>query len=433
MDQMPSKSIDQPKESRIDQNNNNNINEESNNKIKKVNACSCTNISIMQLFHEMKQEFPKVPDNIVQQLVAENCHNRRACFEELQKAIVSSLATPTMYPSKSIFDNQQTPRSPLNGVKWSNNKRMRELSEKFESTSINSSSSSSTSTSEMTSPTSSIATGMSLNDMKIKRPTTLPLRRAPDPPMRPTNLQSSPSQTAAATSSSTSVSSISSLSHAQHHNVTLDSTASKINDSLNVQLNVTVSPISAKSPIIAKRPAPPPPPLKPSRFTSQLSMQPEPPFTSMLDQAKNTNSSGVTASTGVTSSGKKSYTKVNFTLRQPTPIIPSPQAPIEIQAGPQSLTYSSTSFNAKQGYESHLTITVAGNGESCIQAVRTLPPNSSSQIAGELNQIDTTISIEGSSNCNTDDDPPLRIVSSPYSQFALPHHLSNDYRLVDGK
>lgn len=147
----------------------------------------------------------------------------------------------------------------------------------------------------------------------------------------------------------------------------------------------------------------------------------------MLDQAKNTNNN---TSSGMSASGKKSFTKVNFTLRQPTSIIPSPQAPIEIQAGPQSLTYSSTSFNAKQGYESHLTITVAGNGESCIQAVRTLPPNSSSHIAGELNQIDTTISIEGSSNEN--DNPPLRIVSSPYSQFALPH-LSNDYRLVDGE
>jgi TAK1-binding protein 2 len=179
---------------------------------------------------------------------------------------------------------------------------MRELSEKFENTSINSSRSSSIS-SELTSTSSEI---------KAKRPTTLPLRRAPDPPVK----QLSPS---------TSV----------HHNVTLDSTASKINDSLNVQLNVTVSPISAKSPIVAKRPAPPPPPLKP-RYTSQLNVQPEPPFTSMLDQAKNlpVASVGASASTG-TSSGKKSYTKVNFTLRQPTSIIPSPQTPIEIQAGPQ--------------------------------------------------------------------------------------------------
>lgn len=290
MDQMPSKSIDQQ---RIDQNNN--------------SACGCTNISIMQLFHEMKQEFPKVPDHIVQKLVTENCHNRRACLEQLQKVSCSASTTPTMYPSKIIHNSsQQTPRSPIvNGVKWSNSQRMRELSEKFENTSINSSSSSSICSSDLTSPTS--------NEIKAKRPTTLPLRRAPDPPAK------SLSPTTSGT---------------QMHNVTLDSQASKINDSLNVQLNVTVSPISAKSPIVAKRPAPPPPPLKP-RYTSQLNVQPEPPFTSMLDQAKNLPVAvGASASTG-TSSGKKSFTKVNFTLRQPTSIIPSPQTPIEIQAGPQ--------------------------------------------------------------------------------------------------
>lgn len=291
MDQMPSKSIDQ--QQRIDQNNN--------------SACGCTNISIMQLFHEMKQEFPKVPDHIVQQLVAENCHNRRACLEQLQKVACSTVSTPTMYPSKIIHNNsQQTPRSPIvNGVKWSNSQRMRELSEKFENTSINSSSSSS----------STICSDLTSNEIKAKRPTTLPLRRAPDPPVKSLSPTTSGSQ--------------------MHHNVTLDSQASKINDSLNVQLNVTVSPISAKSPIVAKRPAPPPPPLKP-RYTSQLNVQPEPPFTSMLDQAKNlpVTQVGASASTG-TSSGKKSYTKVNFTLRQPTSIIPSPQTPIEIQAGPQ--------------------------------------------------------------------------------------------------
>lgn len=292
----------------IDQNNNNSSS--------KVNACACSNISIMQLFHEMKQEFPKVPDHIVQQLVAENCHNRRACLEQLQK-VCSATSTTTMYPSKLIHNNnQQIPRSPINGFKSSNSQRMRELSEKFENTSINSSSSSSV-CSEVTSPTS--------NEIKAKRPTTLPLRRAPDPPMRQQQ-QLSPT---------TSVSSISSPSSQMHHNVTLDSTASKINDSLNVQLNVTVSPISSKSPIVAKRPAPPPPPIKP-RYTSQLNVQPEPPFTSMLDQAKNlpVSSIGASASTG-TNSGKKSYTKVNFTLRQPASIIPSPQTPIEIQAGPQ--------------------------------------------------------------------------------------------------
>lgn len=71
-----------------------------------------------------------------------------------------------------------------------------------------------------------------------------------------------------------------------------------------------------------------------------------------------------------------------------------------------------------------MTITVAGNGESCIQAVRTLPQNSSHN---ELNQIDTTINIG-----SHDDSPPIRIIANPYSQLALPG-AGIDQRLVDGE
>ncbi len=94
------------------------------------------------------------------------------------------------------------------------------------------------------------------------------------------------------------------------------------------------------------------------------------------------------------------------------------------------MTYSSTSFNAKQGYESHLSITVAGNGESCIQAVRTLPPNSSSH--NQLNQIDTTINIDGASpSVVYNENPPIRIIANPYSQTGLPG--AADQQLVDGE
>jgi TAK1-binding protein 2 len=420
MDQTPPSSTDQRR--RLDQNNNNNSS--SSDKDSKVSACTCTNISIMQLFHEMKQEFPKVPDHIVQQLVTENCHNRRACLEQLQKVVSSTVATPTMYPSKSIHsssssssgntqnsnsnNNQQSPqpetqRSPIiNGTKWrgrsDSSQKMREMSERFENISISSSS----------------ETSMSSDVQKIitKRPTTLPLRRAPDPPTH-----------SSATSTPSSTTSVSSFSSSQmHHNVVLDSTASKINDSLNLQLNVKVSPVSTK------RPAPPPPPAKPlnnnsnnQRYTSHLSVQPEPPYTSMLDPKNNLMplGGGATACTGT--SGQRSYTNVKLTLRQPS----SSLAPIDIQAGPQTLSYSSSSFNAQQGCESHLKITVAGNGESCIQAVRT------AKNAPEVNQIDTTINIEGNYVMN-DDNSQYRIISNPFipQQLALPP--SNDRRLTEG-
>ena len=375
----------------------------------------------MQLFHEMKQEYPKVPDHIVQQLVTENCHNRRACLEQLNKVTTSSPSTPTMYPSKSIHsDNnssQQTLRSQSNGLKGGSSQKMKEMTEKFESTSISSSSSTSTSS----------------NNSKLKRPTTLPLRPAPDPPTF-NNHQRTPPSTLSTPNSTTSVSSFSTSTTSQHqqlfesaqthHNVVLDSTASKINDSLNVQLNVKVSPVTAK------RPAPPPPPARP-RFTSHLNVQPQPSYTNLLDQKSNDimQYGGAMASTGTT--GQRSYTNVKLTLRQPSASL----QPIDIQAGPQTLSYSSSSFNAQQGCESHLKITVAGNGESCIQAVRT------AKNVPDINQIDTTINIEGNYLMNDDiKASQYRIVTNPYilhpthqqqqKQLALPQ--SNN-RLTEGK
>jgi hypothetical protein len=374
----------------------------------------------MQLFHEMKQEYPKVPDHIVQQLVTENCHNRRACLEQLNKVTTISPSTPNMYPSKSIHSdsnsNQQTLRSQINGLKTGSSQKMKEMTERFENTSVSSSSSISTS-----------------SNSKLKRPTTLPLRPAPDPPIfnnNSNNHQRTPQSTLSTPNSTTSVSSFSTSTTSQnqqlfetaqtHHNVVLDSTASKINDSINVQLNLKVSPVTAK------RPAPPPPTRQ--RFTSHLNVQPEPSYTNLLDKKNDiTQYGGATASTGTT--GQRSYTNVKLTLRQPSASL----QPIDIQAGPQTLSYSSSSFNAQQGSESHLKITVAGNGESCIQAVRT------AKNAPDINQIDTTINIEGNYLMNDDiKASQYKIVTNPYilhptqqqQQLALPQ--SNN-RLTEGK
>lgn len=384
MDQAP-KSTDQR---RTDHNNNST-----------PSGCSCSNISIMQLFHEMKQEFPKVPDHIVHQHVTDNCHNRRACIDQLRQVAVT-VPTTTTYPSKSIHSNQ-TPRSPINGLKWANNQKMREISEMFE----NSSSDASTS-----------------SDSRSKRPTTLKLRTAPDPPSSTASSTASTpnSTTNLSRVTSTSLSSMSSATHQSliepatlkppHHNVTLDSSSSKYGDSLNVQLNVTVSPITSAPPI-------PPRPTRPLRHVSQLSVQPEPAYTSLLDP-KIPNGATV-ACTGNT--GQRSYTSVNFTLRQPTSILPSPQTPIDIQAGPSSLTYSSSSFDAKQGYQSHLKITVAGNGESCVSAVRTKQP--AMNALPEVSQIDTTINVGGNDKKKLE---LINITSNPRNQQILPISRLND-------
>jgi hypothetical protein len=232
---------------------------------------------------------------------------------------------------------------------------------------------------------------------QVKRPTTLALakdsqyplvlRKAPPPPVGANSSTPSPSSSANSSLSSPSISTTShssqiSLPHQpQHQHVHIDSQGIKSTDSLNVQLNVTVSPLRTTPDGLP--PIPPRPPLRPPRHTSQLHVQPDLPYTSILDSNNNQISQ---------SGGQRSYTSVNFMLRQPTGILPSGNTPIDIQAGPSSLTYSSSSFDAKQGYQSHLKITVAGNGESCFSAVRTKNPTSPLS-----SQIDTTINI-GESN-----------------------------------
>ncbi|CAO1425070.1 unnamed protein product [Diamesa tonsa] len=394
----------------VDRNNNNN---KSNNNI----YCTCTNISIMQLFHEMKQEFPKVPDHIVTQLVTDNCHNRLACVEQLKKETAGQSATTQSYPSQSIHKNNQINlnsmsmmNSRLNGNDNGGRKKTKEISELFENV-------------------------MTENKNHYKRPTTLALRKAPAPPIGTMNQSQDSLSSASSTSSlvggSTSSISSNSVSHTYrqhnqpppqpqqtlpHQAVLMDSSATKYrDDSLNVQLNLTVSPLSGAPPI------PPRPPAKPPRHTTQLNVQPELPFTNMLDNVPST-------SKGITTTGQRSYTSVNFTLRQPTSILPSPQTPIDIQAGPSSLTYSSSSFDAKQGYQSHLKITVAGNGESCISAVRTKSQNSMGN-QSELSQIDTTINLGG--NNDSSSHPPITIGTPQQQQQRGFNELSDEeLRLV---
>lgn len=62
-------------------------------------SCSCTKILITQLFHEMKQEFPTVPDDIVWRYAMNNCHNRAACIEELRIQAEAFPGSVNVYPA----------------------------------------------------------------------------------------------------------------------------------------------------------------------------------------------------------------------------------------------------------------------------------------------------------------------------------------------
>lgn len=68
----------------------------------------------------------------------------------------------------------------------------------------------------------------------------------------------------------------------------------------------------------------------------------------------------------------RSYTSVNLTLRPPTA---EPQAPIDITSQNSSLTYSTSTFDSQKGLQSRLQITV-GPGGGSVASVRTRPRSS---------------------------------------------------------
>lgn len=69
--------------------------------------CACTNISLMQLFHELKQKFPGVPDHVVSNTIELYCHDKQACEKQLHSEVKASL-THAYHASSSAAARQQT-------------------------------------------------------------------------------------------------------------------------------------------------------------------------------------------------------------------------------------------------------------------------------------------------------------------------------------
>lgn len=294
--------------------------------------CSCTNISIMQLFHEMKQEFPTVPDHVVSQCVIDNCHNRPACIINLKQEVLAHPTSAQIYPAQSLRNNKILApiRKPFEGLNNFfnniNNRKLSGSSEIGDSVESLNKKKNTVSFSDMPQLNNSSDINNERDRTPPQRPTTLNISKDPYNSLKRSGLR--PTRVAPAPPSSSGSNSNNSPSG-------IDS-----DTSLNVSLNVTVSPVLAGRP-----------PIRPPRHTSAISLQPEQAFMQETPQSP------------------RSFTSINFELRQPTS---SPQSPIHIAAGP-SMTYSSNSFDARQGYQSRLQITVGGGGGGSISAMRTRP------------------------------------------------------------
>ncbi|XP_012522237.1 TGF-beta-activated kinase 1 and MAP3K7-binding protein 3 isoform X2 [Monomorium pharaonis] len=80
-----------------------------------MGECHCSNITIMQLFHELKQQFPALPDHVVSQCIAQNSHDRETCARSLratQESRPSPGAFPPPAPCAGVQQPQQLPPPP---------------------------------------------------------------------------------------------------------------------------------------------------------------------------------------------------------------------------------------------------------------------------------------------------------------------------------
>lgn len=316
-------------------------------------TCSCSNIAIMQLFHEMKQKFPTVPDHVVSDLVTANCHNRPACIDSLEKAVAGTPATAQAYPSQVIHNTSLKRRI--------NERKLRSMEHSFSGGSSGSSSRESSvdktssgcgsrfhnNNNASSSSPAEVPRDGNVNNADNQHPASTMTTSSPafdnnanPPPNRPNTLAfSGPRPTRVAPPIPPISSTI---------------TASpELGETVNVQLNVTVSPVASRSPLG-------------QRHTSVLQLQPESPYSRELAQASTT----FNAATGPLPPGanSRSSTSVNLTLRQPSE---TPQSPIHIHASP--LKYTAKGFNAQSGIQSKLEITFR-DGFGSISAMRTHVP-----------------------------------------------------------
>ncbi|XP_050089795.1 uncharacterized protein LOC126573981 isoform X2 [Anopheles aquasalis] len=351
--------------------------------LKQRAPCACSNISIMQLFHEMKQKYPTVPDTVVSELVTQHCHDRPTCIGRLEEAVLGTPAQTT-YPAQSIHSGSLKRRNA--GSRGGAGKLPQDGSPGSGSSSNSSVSSAGSSSSNSSSRESSVdsRTGASLGASKAvtgsnataTRPTTLALGQRPlappppVPPMRPNRTAPlcPPSAPQLANSTITTTTTSSSTG------------PDRVGETVNVRLNVTVSPVSGGG----------------QRHKSMISLQPEPPYSCELANVTSTFNSGLTpagivTATAITPNARgsaasggvhgaaagggggppsgRSSTSVNLTLRQP--MDGRPHSPIHVHASP--LKYMSKNFNAQSGIQSKLEVTF-GDGFGSFRAVRAHVP-----------------------------------------------------------
>lgn len=144
-------------------------------------TCSCTKISTMQLFYEMKQKFPTVPDHVVCEFVGQNCHNRSACIDCLEDYPNSANVYPQALRQQSTKKRSQCQQSKVTSTNQNVAKDTKNVANSKEN-------SESIKLPAETLPPLPPPTTIHLTNLNCcTRPINRPTRQAPPPPITPSS------------------------------------------------------------------------------------------------------------------------------------------------------------------------------------------------------------------------------------------------------
>lgn len=275
-------------------------------------SCSCSKIVIMQLFHEMKQDFPTIPDHIVNKYVTNNCHNRDACIESLRQESEEYPGSVNPYPQ--ALRNQNNKKANMHLIRKTT---------AILSTPSNAKSAENNITNEKNKENDQATGQRKPLTPSPQRPNTLSLKSLDS--CRPTRM-APPVPPSATGPISNETASVESSSHG------LNKTP------LNVSLNVIVSPVSGR------------PPVRPPRSTPNTLNPTESGYSHHHHRSPQ-------------ASSPRNIASLSFTLHQPSSSSGNQQNGTQgaDDANGPSLTYASSSYDAQTGYQSRLEIVVAGN------------------------------------------------------------------------
>ncbi|XP_049854288.1 TGF-beta-activated kinase 1 and MAP3K7-binding protein 3-like isoform X1 [Schistocerca gregaria] len=286
-------------------------------------GCDCSNISIMQLFHELKQKFPAVPDRVVSQCIRQNVHDKAAC-EAILRVENSAYLLHTSYPASLKMSAAGAAQAPAPGSPCCCGRPQ-------------------SASAAGTSPP-----GQQQQQPPPQRPSSLPLRRplsVPEPPppppppppgggSRPRPALSAPEEPPGPFPPPPPAPPLSSPEGGgTSYSLSVNCSVERVLDS-RVRTSLRLEPTPHYAP-----------PFAPSQSQSQP------------QQAR-------------------SVTSVNLTLRSPR--TDGPQPPVDVTSsaatrGRQQLSYSTASWDPAQGFQSQLRICIGPGGAGSVQAARTRP------------------------------------------------------------